>query len=235
MEKDESKVPLVSIICVTYNAEKHIKHFLKNIALYKSPFVELVIIDGQSTDNTVTILENNREIINFFLSEPDKGIYDAMNKAANVAKGKWLYFLGADDSILPDFGRFLNYLKDDSAIYYGNVVQNGKRIISATNKKNIARYNICHQAIFYPSQVFKKYKYDLAYKVNADYHLNILCFGDHNLKFVYHDLNIADHASGGYSANNVDVRFNKEKTTLIRQNLGLKTFIKYLWWKLKND
>lgn len=234
MVEDKSTAPLVSIICVTYNAEKYVEHFLKNVSPYKSPSVELVIIDGCSTDNTFKILESNKEIITFLLCEPDKGIYDAMNKAARAAKGKWLYFIGVDDSILPDFSRFLNYLKDDATIYYGNVTQNNKRIISATSKKNIARYNICHQAIFYPAYVFDQYEYNIDYKVNADYHLNILCFGDPNLRFTYHDLDVADHASGGYSANAVDVKFNKEKTALVRQNLGLKTFVKYLWWKLKN-
>ncbi len=229
-EKIQSiNTPLVSIITVVYNADFFLDKFLKNVFSFKSSLVEIIIIDGKSTDNTIKILEQNDKNIDFWLSEKDLGIYDAMNKATKFAKGKWFYFIGVDDIILPDFKIMMERLVDEKTIYYGNVIHNGKCIISKSNKKNIARYNICHQAIFYPKSVFNSYNYNIKYNVNADYQLNILCFGDKTHTFLYYNLNIAIHTSGGYSSTAIDGAFAINKTKLIKENLGLIVYIKYLW------
>ena len=93
---------LLSIIIATYNAEKTLQRCLDSIIVQKSEEVELIIIDGGSTDNTVSIIKRNYKIIDYWISEKDKGIYDALNKGIDKANGKWIQFVGSDDFILPD-------------------------------------------------------------------------------------------------------------------------------------
>lgn len=90
----------ISIIIATYNAENTIKRCIDSIACQKSDEIELLVIDGDSKDKTVDILKSYGNIIDIFKSEPDKGVYDAWNKALRLATGEWIMFLGADDYFL---------------------------------------------------------------------------------------------------------------------------------------
>src|ERR1700730_11011275 len=95
----------ISIIIVTYNAENTLQRCLDSIYIQAYPEIEIIVIDGNSTDNTVEILKRNSSRIAFWKSEPDEGIYDAMNKAIKHITGKWVYFLGADDELFSDFSK----------------------------------------------------------------------------------------------------------------------------------
>ena len=89
----------LSIIIVTYNATLTIERVLENIIHNKTDETELIVIDGQSTDGSLQKIDKYKNSIDKFISEKDKGIYDAMNKAIQLSKGEWLYFIGADDLI----------------------------------------------------------------------------------------------------------------------------------------
>ena len=89
----------LSIIIVTYNATLTIERVLDNIIHNKTEETELIVIDGQSTDDSLQKIDKYKNSIDTFISEKDKGIYDAMNKAIQLSKGEWLYFIGADDLI----------------------------------------------------------------------------------------------------------------------------------------
>jgi glycosyltransferase involved in cell wall biosynthesis len=95
--------PKVSVIIVTYNAVKTLQAALDTIYSQTYPNIEVVVIDGLSTDGTVEILKANDAKIAFWKSEKDTGVYDAMNKAVTQVTGEWVYFLGADDELLPEF------------------------------------------------------------------------------------------------------------------------------------
>ena len=92
---------IISIIIATYNAEKVLKRCLDSIVTQKTGNVEVLIVDGNSTDSTMEIVQSYGTDVDYSLSEKDKGIYDAWNKALKVAKGDWIMFLGSDDYILP--------------------------------------------------------------------------------------------------------------------------------------
>src|SRR5471030_581784 len=74
---------LVSIVCVTFNAANTLPDLIESIRKHKTDRVEFIIIDGNSTDNTVNLIEANEEVIDFWISKPDNGIYDAMNNSLN--------------------------------------------------------------------------------------------------------------------------------------------------------
>lgn len=109
----------ISIIIATYNADKTLQRCLYSIALQKTEDIELLIIDGKSKDNTLEIIQKNKAIINFWLSETDKGIYDAWNKGIKLARGKWIMFLGADDMLLEgSMAFYLDYLRHEPNLDY---------------------------------------------------------------------------------------------------------------------
>src|SRR5665213_4006762 len=118
LRETSNKKLLVSVVCVTYNAAKTLPRLIKNISDHKTHSVEFVVVDSNSTDGTVDILKDNEDIIDFWISKPDNGIYDAMNRAVNYVKGKWVIFLGADDLLLDGFNKMISTLKNVNTIYY---------------------------------------------------------------------------------------------------------------------
>lgn len=104
----------LSIIIATYNAEITLQRCLDSIILQKSDVLELIVIDGHSKDKTLGIIEKYKTYIDYFVSEPDRGVYDAWNKGILASKGKWIMFLGADDVLLPQsILKFTNFLKSN--------------------------------------------------------------------------------------------------------------------------
>ena len=87
----------ISIITVTYNSAKVLKDCINSVINQKYNMIEHIMIDGASTDNTMSILKKNQSHSTKLISEPDRGIYDAMNKGINLADGEIIGFLNSDD------------------------------------------------------------------------------------------------------------------------------------------
>lgn len=111
-----SNMKQISIIIATFNAEKVLQRCLDSIFRQKTDEVELLIIDGDSKDNTMGIVENNKDNIDFYISERDNGLYDAWNKGIGHATGNWIVFLGSDDILLEGtISKQLNYIRSHRA------------------------------------------------------------------------------------------------------------------------
>ena len=220
--------PLVSVICVTFNAAQTFPALISSIAAHKTGQVEFVVIDGQSTDATVDILKANEAVIDFWMSEPDQGIYDAMNKAVIHSRGEWLIFIGADDVLADGFNDMIALLKQPDTIYYGNVIFYGKEFKKIYDDYYLTKLNICHQAIFYPRSVFDKYNYNLKYKVYADYYLNLQCWKDPQFKFVHEDHLVASFPEGGFSSYTKDLVFEAERDAIFKKYLKRGSYYRYL-------
>lgn len=93
--------PMISIIIATYNSEKYLEQCIMSVLSQSYSNFELLVIDGGSTDNTVSIVKRYDDSVSYWISEPDNGIYDAWNKAVQRANGQWLVFLGSDDVLYP--------------------------------------------------------------------------------------------------------------------------------------
>ena len=148
--------PLVSIITVVRNGQAYIQRCIDSVLAQSYPNIEHVIIDGASTDDTIDILKKNTHQIAFWLSEGDKGIYDAMNKAISYVNGEWILFLGSDDILLPGFSEMAYKLNERSTIYYGRVICQGKIQYGEVDQDTLALRGIAHQSIFYPACIFTK-------------------------------------------------------------------------------
>jgi cellulose synthase/poly-beta-1,6-N-acetylglucosamine synthase-like glycosyltransferase len=224
----------VSVVIVTYNAEKTLQACLDSIYQQAIKPIEIIVIDGESKDSTLKILEENHSRITFWKSESDNGIYDAMNKALPYITTGRVIFLGADDRLLPDFSRMLQTLNDPNVIYYANVLYKGKPQSGLISPYYQAKSGIFHQSIIYPVSVFKKYRYNVKYKVAADYALNMQLFNDVDYTFEYKDYLIADYSDSGISGLMKDEAFEQDKSKMILRNFGLKVWARYLFRLLKS-
>ena len=214
----------ISVVTVCYNAVQTLEKTMLSVLNQTYPDVEYIIIDGGSTDGTVDIIKKYADRLAYWVSEPDKGIYDAMNKGIKVATGDFLYFLGADDLLISNdiFLKVCRHFRSTNTIYYGDVcfVPSQMRYGFKISKKNLCLKNIPHQAIFYPKLVFQNYCYDLSFIALADYYLNLQCFFDKRYSFEYLHEIIANYQEGGFSAVSVDHNFMNIFPSLIKDKLG---------------
>lgn len=227
--------PLISIIIVTFNAKNYLNSCLNSIIKQSFQNFELLIFDGKSTDGTIDALTENNQYINYWQSEPDTGIYNAMNKAITFAKGRWFYFLGADDRLLDGFSKMAEQFKHENTLYYGDCIANGKILGGKISKYRVAKRNVCHQAVFYPAGVFKKYQYLEKYRIYADHALNIQCWSNPNFIKKYIQLPIAVYNLNGFSSYALDDAFRVDKPAFIRANLGNIIYYRYLLKRWKEN
>ncbi|QIP12030.1 glycosyltransferase [Spirosoma aureum] len=170
--------PPFSIITVSYNAIKTLEQTIKSVLLQDRTLFEYIIIDGRSNDGTVDYIKKYEKDIKYWISEQDKGIYDAMNKGIEKAEGRWILFLGADDRLEPNILNEVNkYLDDSMDLIFGNVIfTNGKKYNSTFNVKTLLNNTVHHQGAFYNRKIFETFRYDISIKIMADYELNLLIY-----------------------------------------------------------
>jgi len=169
---------LVSVITVVFNGKEHLGQTIKSVINQTYDNVEYIIIDGGSTDGTLDIIKKYEEAVDYWVSEPDEGIYDAMNKGIDVASGEWIWMLNADDYLINDAIRtvFLEKTTNfpDSVAVYGCLIKSfegfdliiGERRLSY--KEKIIRFN--HPATIIHRSLFKKYgNFDTTYRYSSDY------------------------------------------------------------------
>jgi glycosyltransferase involved in cell wall biosynthesis len=222
----DSNLPLISIITVVRNGEEYMQSCIDTVRAQKYPNIEHIILDGNSTDRTVEILSQNSDQVSLWISEPDAGIYDAMNKAIQYCSGKWYMFLGVDDLLLEGFSELALYLKDDQTAYYGCVVYKGvPQYDGPIDAIKLVRSNICHQALLYPRSVFETHQYDVNYKIAADNVLLLRLWKEQSVKFEYHEILISIFNHTGISGTDWDRLFFKTRDQLIFRNLGIVPFI----------
>ncbi|GAB3938298.1 glycosyltransferase [Mucilaginibacter myungsuensis] len=225
----------ISVIMVTFNAAKTVQRTLDSIYAQAYPNIEIIVVDGKSTDGTTDILLANKEKIASLTIEKDKGVYDAMNKGLDRITGDRVYFIGADDVMLPAFSDMVHELTDPTAIYYANVFADGaKRSGNIGTRYRMAKFGVYHQAMIYPASVFKKYRYNLKYRISADFALTLVLSGDKNYHFVYKEYTICDFDHTGLSGVTIDKPFQRDKAWLILRNFGPKIWVRYLVYKYKN-
>lgn len=180
------KKNVFSIVTVSYNAEKLVESTVRSIISQTFRDYEFIVIDGGSTDNTLSILEMYKDRIDILISETDKGIYDAMNKAINLASGKYINFMNcgdsfADESVLCNIALNVHNSPD---VIYGKTILNtsvGKYMSTPSVKIGdsiLKNMPFCHQSSFVRLELAKKHPFDLQYKVSADYNMFLQLFNE---------------------------------------------------------
>lgn len=229
--------PLISIITVAYNAEGSIDKTIKSVINQTCSNYEYLIIDGASTDNTLKVIEKNISFENNpikLISEPDNGIYDAMNKAIKLAKGKWIYFLNAgdlliNDSVIEAISNIIEeYSNQNLGLIYGNIITYDscrQRIGRKVKLKDFKRKMVIgHQAAFANREEFELIGlYNTEYKIIADYDWFIRFFKN-NGKSLYVNKDIAFYDMDGFSMRNM-LSIESEKLSVLKNNFGMTVFL----------
>lgn len=197
-------MPMFSIIVPTLRSAATVRACLESLARQTYRDFELVVVDGESTDQTLTIVNSfapefgTRLVVH---SGPDEGIYDAMNHGVAMATGSWLLFLGSDDTLhdADTLARVAGFIDNNqpSDLVYGDVVMNstGARHAGVFDLDRLLfETNICHQSIFYRRGLFDGIgPYNPRYRIWADWDFNIRCFSNPALAIRYMDIVIADY------------------------------------------
>ncbi|MDP9076355.1 MAG: glycosyltransferase [Bacteroidota bacterium] len=166
------KTPGISVIIVVFNAVKHLESSILSVVNQTSSKIELIIIDGDSTDGSVDIIRKYQDKISYWISEPDKGIYDAMNNGWNHANyDNHILFLGAGDTIIELPSK--SELKDDT-VYFGDVIlgKDSNTFVSKVDFRLKIGNTIHHQALLVPKKLQLKDPFNIKYKVYADFDFN---------------------------------------------------------------
>ena len=236
-------LPLISVVTVCYNSAPTIEETVLSVLNQTYKNIEYVMIDGGSKDNTLNILTKYKDRLGYFVSEPDKGIYDAMNKALQVASGDWLYFLGSDDVLIDNnvIEEMVAQFKDMSTIYYGNVIFKNENVVYDfnLNKWNLCYRNISHQSLFYTKESYKNHSYDTSFIIFADHIYNISLYGSKKYNFDHIDKVVALYNDAGASSNTYDKKYYQKLPATVFANLGLQYALyvqfRILVFKLKNS
>lgn len=204
-------MPQLSIIIPTFNSGAVLSRALDSIVDQTFTDWEVLIMDGVSTDNTLEVAKSYNDSRIRIYSEPDKGIYDAMNKGIKKANGEWLYFLGSDDWLLNNsvLQQVFSSNIDNYDVVYGDVEAeklNPNHFGEWSPSK--IDFNRCHQCIFYRNDIFQQLGlYNIRYPVWADHDLNIKWYFSPNIRHKYIDVKIAHYSTGGFSSYQTDEAF----------------------------
>lgn len=161
--------PLVTVITVCYNAREMLLRTMNSVWAQTYKHVEYVIVDGASTDGTLELLEEYGGRIDHWVSESDKGIYDAMNKGVSMAKGKWVIFMNAGDCFADNHVlENVFSVPRQADVIYGDVVKGGV-VKKASSPCNAHRMFFCHQSVFVKIESLKAFPFDISHKMSADF------------------------------------------------------------------
>ena len=223
--------PLISIITVVRNDAARLQHTIASVATFKGSLTEFIVIDGASTDTTGDVIRSGSRIIDRFTSEPDTGIYDAMNKGIALARGKYLLFLNAGDELLTDLEKIVNAQPDSPVLIYGRanmIAPNGTvRYIQGKQLKHIRRFlkgmPLCHQAILYRRDAMPQY--DLRFRVISDRVLTHQIVSNHgltNTRFI--NSIFVNYYDGGFSGS-YPFKLLREEENLFFKSVGKSYYI----------
>lgn len=223
------KQKLYSIIIATYNCGQKIESTLRSIFSQNRELFEVIILDSASTDDTLKYIKQYKNDVTL-ISEKDEGVYYAFNRGIDLTQGKYIYFIGAGDCLKPDILEEIKNLlpPETPSFIYGRCyfvkqkVENGKEFDS----KLFIRDNLCQQGIFYHRETFELVgKFDLKYKILADWQFNLKCFKDDRITKRYIDYVIADYEEDGLSAEiTCDPVFLKEFPLFVKKQFGIFSY-----------
>lgn len=207
-------LPSITIITVSYNAVATIEQTISSVVHQDYPNIEYIIVDGGSTDGTIDVVKKYKSYGIRWISEPDEGIYDAMNKGVQMASGDYVEIIGADDALVSNdiISRVVSEMKNDIDIFSGQSWgvdddQKKQTVCPNVNMRNRLTYRggmAPHAAMFVRRELLLRYPFDTSYRIAADYKFFLQCYYDDNIRIQYSDTMIAFFALSGASSNASD-------------------------------
>lgn len=216
----------ISIITINYNEKEGFEKTIKSVLNQTYQDFEFIIIDGGSTDGSRNVIEKYKDRISYWVSEPDKGVYNAMNKGIIAAKGEFVIFMnGGDyfnnDLVLEEIAPMLN---DQFDVYYGNnynsKCEKHKKILKYPEKLDFSFFyyrTISHQSTFIRKTLFEEhFYYNEDYKVCSDWEFFIYTYCCKNVPYKYLDkvISVFDCNGISYSSESSEIIKQKRNQTL---------------------
>tara|TARA_B100000900_G_scaffold396496_1_gene395843 strand:- start:1464 stop:2294 length:831 start_codon:yes stop_codon:yes gene_type:complete len=187
-KKDKKKSPLISIIMPNFKS-KDLEESIKSVLKQSYKNIELILVDGDSGKKTVKILKKYNSKIDFWISEKDKGMWDAWNKGFKLANGRFVGIVDSSNKLYPDAMKTLSkYIKKDPNLDFvcGTVKKDGRTYGGFDREKIMLKFNIIPSSVvgfFIKRSSLKKVGYlNIKYKIQADYDLLYRMIVKHNLK-----------------------------------------------------
>lgn len=219
--------PKISIITSTFNSERYVEQCIQSVLNQNYDNLEYIVIDGGSSDGTVSIINKYIDKIAYFVSEPDRGISDAFNKGINVATGDIVGIINSDDFMMPnvlervadEYEESYDVFRGYQTIYYPN--RNTYKVESPNNKFSMPPFGnvLCHEAAFITKKMYDKvgaYKVDFKYIMDLDLFIRMNRFGAKH-KFI--DVGVLTFRAGGVSSI-INSDCLKERRRLVVENGG---------------
>lgn len=221
--------PLISIITVVFNGEEHIGRTIESVLGQTYKQIEYIIVDGESTDGTLDVIAGFKEV-DLLISEPDSGLYDAMNKGIKLATGDYLWFLNSGDQVYSKdtVAKMVDGLQDRPDVIFGETViidenQNeiGDRRLKPPDTLTWKSFRqgmvVCHQSILVKRELAPAY--DLNYRLSSDIDWSIRAVksaaNTHNSRMI-----LSRFLEGGLTDHNLSEGL-KERFKIMRKYYGL--------------
>ena len=210
---------IISVITVNLNNKAGLTKTIDSVARQSYDHIEYIVIDGASTDGSVDILRENEKKMACWISEPDKGVYQAMNKGIDRATGDYLFFLNSGDYFADDtvIEKFVS-LRPDADVVYGDIYleKNGNLRPHRYPEKITMNFlyvrSLCHQATFFKSYLFQQYgKYDEGFRIVSDWQFCLNLYLNTPAVFKKIDLTISVFNNDGISGPNTDIELHRSE------------------------
>lgn len=236
---------ILSVITVTYNAERTLERTLKSVREQSYPHIEHIIVDGKSKDGTLALIREYENPKLRWISEPDKGLYDAMNKAVAMASGDYLCFLNAGDTFFSSetVAKMMQSIPENTFpdILYGEtaIVDNKGEFLHMRRLKAPETLSwksfrqgmlVCHQAFIVKRSLFEPY--DLSYRFSADVDWCIRLMK--KAKLIYNTrLTLINYLNEGMTTANRNASL-KERYRIMAKHYGqISTFLHHVWFAIR--
>ena len=207
--------PLIAVIVAVYNNVDTLQQCIDSVAAQTYPNVELIVIDGASSDGTRDVLERSSHLVTYWISEPDRGLYHAWNKGLEKATGDWVFFLGADDYLysagaLAEVAMQLTVIPQNIPIAYGQLMLIGsddKELFTLGESWVSIKERFCktmcipHAAAMHRMNIFSRYgNFDESFAIAGDYELLLRVLKTSDAHFLGNVV-VAAMRQGGVSSN----------------------------------
>jgi glycosyltransferase involved in cell wall biosynthesis len=232
IKQSEDNFPLITVITINFNNANALKETIESVINQTYQNIEYILIDGGSTDNSLEVIKQYEDRIDYWISEPDEGMFYAMNKGVDLSTGKWINLMNSSDKFCDDTVTEKIFIsnKEYKDIIYGNTIYiiGESRIFCYPNINDIKkRYPFRHQSCFVEAHLMKKFKFNTKYK-SADYDLfyRLYIYG---CIFMYSDVTISEcDVNDGYSVKH-PVYFALEFIQIRSEKLNINTILYILY------
>ena len=224
------KPPMITIVTVCLNAVREIETTILSVLNQTYSNIEYIVIDGGSTDGTKDIIQKYQHRIAHYISELDKGIYDAMNKGIDLATGEWINFMNAGDCFVNEnvITNTVPALQGGHDVVFGNTIMvNGRQMKLSKGKLYPDRFpKIGHQSSFVKTSLMKENHYNTRYIISADFDFFYKMYKE-GKDFFYIDTEFAIYNMDGMSSNHRELLY-REHCEIKRIAPSWSKIVKYM-------